>query len=171
MDAPVSLETMRELYRFNRWAHERALAMAEGLSQDDFLRDMRTSHGSVAGTLVHAMWSEWIWLRRWKGESPRVMFDAADYPSVAGVRSRWDEVWSEQSAFLGSLTPQRLREPLAYLNVAGERWEYPLWQELLHVVNHGSYHRGQVVTLLRQSGKPAVTTDFLVFYDETGPRP
>ena len=167
MEPAVSLAAVRELYAYSRWAHERALAMADGLGPDDFVRDLGTSHGSVAGTLVHTMWAEWIWLRRWKGDSPRVVFDAADYATVGSIRARWDEVWAEQAAFLESLTPPRLLERLAYLNVKGERWEYPLWQELLHVVNHGSYHRGQVVTLVRQCGKPAVMTDLLDFYDET----
>jgi uncharacterized damage-inducible protein DinB len=171
MDTPISPEAVRELYRFNRWAQERALAMAEGLSPEQFKRDMGTSHGSVAGTLVHTMWAEWIWLQRWNGDSPRVVFDVEDYPSVASIRTRWDQVWTEQGRFLASLTPSRLVEPAAYLNLKGERWEYALWQEMLHVVNHGSYHRGQVVTLLRQSGKPAVMTDLLVMYDEIGRHP
>lgn len=170
MEPPISLQTIRELYTYDRWAHERALAMAETLSEDELHRDMGNSHGSVAGTLVHTMWAEWIWLRRWKGESPRVVFDPADYPSVGSIRSRWDEIWSEQAAFLESLTSPRLRDRIAYLNLKGERWEYPLWQELLHLVNHGSYHRGQVVTLMRQLGKHAVPTDFLIFYDEVTAR-
>jgi len=167
MQAGVGPETVRELYTFNRWAHERALAMAQGLSAEDLHRDLSASHGSVAGTLVHTMWAEWIWLRRWMGESPRVVFEAASYPTLGEIRARWDEIWAEQASFLASLTAPRLGEVVAYLNLKGERWAYPLWQQLLHVVNHGTYHRGQVVTLLRQLGKAAVMTDFLAFYDET----
>ena len=57
---------------------------------------------------------------------------------------------------------------MRYVNLRGETWEYALWQQMLHVVNHASYHRGQVVTMLRQLGAPPPTTDFLVFYDEGG---
>ena len=169
MPPPIELPTVRELYAYNRWAHERTLAMADGLSERELTQDMGHSHGSVAGTLVHMMWAEWIWLRRWKGESPRVVFKVEDYPGVASIRTRWDEIWTEQAAFLECLTPPKLSEPLAYVNVKGERWEYPLWQELLQIVNHGTYHRGQVVSLVRQCGKPAVPTDLLVFYDESQP--
>ena len=45
-------------------------------------------------------------------------------------------------------------------------YSYPLWQQMVHVVNHSSYHRGQVTTLLRQLGTEAMSTDFLVYYDE-----
>ncbi len=68
--------------------------------------------------------------------------------------------------FIEALTPQRLREELAYINLKGQRYSYPLWQQLVHVVNHSSYHRGQVTTLLRQLGDEAVSTDFLVYFDE-----
>jgi len=42
----------------------------------------------------------------------------------------------------------------------------PLWQSMQHLVNHGSYHRGQVTTLLRQHGAPAILTDLMHFYRE-----
>jgi len=49
----------------------------------------------------------------------------------------------------------------------GETWTYALWRILAHVVNHSSYHRGQVATLLRQLGATPSSTDLLLFYDET----
>jgi uncharacterized damage-inducible protein DinB len=68
--------------------------------------------------------------------------------------------------FIEALTAQRLREELAYLDLSGQRYSYPLWQHLVHVVNHSSYHRGQVTTPLRQLGAEPVSTDFLVYFDE-----
>jgi uncharacterized damage-inducible protein DinB len=68
--------------------------------------------------------------------------------------------------FIEALTPLRLCEELAYINLRGERYSYPLWQQLVHVVNHSTYHRGQVTTLLGQLGAEAVSTDFLVYFDE-----
>ena len=49
---------------------------------------------------------------------------------------------------------------------SGQRWEYALGHMMQHTANHSSYHRGQVVTLLRQLGKTPEATDFLVFLDE-----
>lgn len=72
------------------------------------------------------------------------------------MESIWETLGRDQVLFIEALTPQRLREELAYINLRGERYSYPLWQQLVHVVNHSSYHRGQVTTLLRQLGAEVV---------------
>jgi uncharacterized damage-inducible protein DinB len=75
-------------------------------------------------------------------------------------------VRQDYEGFIQVLTAQRLAEDLAYLNRAGQRYSYPLWQQMVHVFNHSTYHRGQITTLLRQLGAEPVVTDFLVYYDE-----
>jgi uncharacterized damage-inducible protein DinB len=75
-------------------------------------------------------------------------------------------VETEQHAFLSTLTDERLGSVVSYLNLEGQRWQYPLWRTMYHLVNHSSYHRGQVTTLLRQLRAQPVATDFLVFEDE-----
>jgi uncharacterized damage-inducible protein DinB len=112
------------------------------------------------------VWAEWIWLQRWKGLSPRIIFAATDYPDPAALRTRWLDVETEQHAFLSTLTDERLGSVVSYLNLEGQRWQYPLWRTMYHLVNHSSYHRGQVTTLLRQLRAQPVATDFLVFEDE-----
>ena len=117
-------------------------------------------------TLAHILGAEWIWVERWQGRSPRALLDAATFPTGQSLESRWEAVEHDQMQFIEALTPQRLGEELAYINQQGQRYSYPLWQQLVHVVNHSSYHRGQVTTLLRQLGAEAVSTDFLVYFDE-----
>ena len=68
-------------------------------------------------------------------------------------------------SYLSGLQEGTLDHPLSYMNLKGERWTYPLWQTLLHVVNHQTYHRGQITTLLRQLGAAAPTIDYLVMQD------
>jgi uncharacterized damage-inducible protein DinB len=70
--------------------------------------------------------------------------------------------------FLKDLAIERLQHVIEYRNLNGETWRYPLWQQLYHVVNHSTYHRGQVVTMLRQLGATPTPTNFLVYYDEGG---
>ena len=82
------------------------------------------------------------------------------------LQSKWETVEHDQIQFIDGLTAQRLDEDLTYINQKGERYSYPLWQQLVHVVNNSSYHRGQITTLLRQLGAEVVTTDFLVYYDD-----
>jgi len=162
----MELNCIRELYDYNRWADRRILAIASRLTNEDFIRPMGNSFSSVRDTLAHILGAQWIWLERWQGRSPKALPDAATFPKVQSLESRWETIEHDQTKFIEALTPQRLVEELAYLNQTGQLYSYPLWQQMVHVVNHSSYHRGQVTTLLRQLGAEAMSTDFLVYYDE-----
>jgi uncharacterized damage-inducible protein DinB len=154
------------LYRYNTWANGRVFDAVSSLSPETFTKDLGSSYPSVRDTLLHIVWGEWIWLQRWLGASPQPVFQPADFPSCNAVRARWSEVEGQQRAFLATLTRERLIAVVRYVNVKGETWEYPLWRQMCHVVNHSTYHRGQVATLLRQLGARPVSTDLLVFDDE-----
>lgn len=160
--------TIGALYRYNAWANEQVLDAASQLSPADFSRDLKSSHRSIRDTLTHIIWSEWIWLQRWKGVSPTLVFSPADFPNAEALRERFRSVSAERSALLRDLSAETLLQVVEYTNVRGEVWRYPLWQQLHHVVNHSTYHRGQVATLLRQLGATAPATDLLVYYDQGG---
>jgi uncharacterized damage-inducible protein DinB len=157
-----------ELYRYNSWANEEVLSAVSRASPADFTRDLGSSYRSIRDTLTHVVWSEWIWLRRWKGTSPTDVFSPDDFPTVESLADRFRAVAAERSVFLEGVTAETASGVVEYRNVEGETWRYPLWQQLYHVLNHSSYHRGQVITMLRQVGASAPTTDFLVYYDVGG---
>jgi uncharacterized damage-inducible protein DinB len=165
-DRAMELNNIGQLYDYNRWANRRILTVASILASDDFIRPMGNSFSSVRDTLAHILSAEWIWLERWRGRSPKALLDAATFPTVQSLKSRWELVEHDQTQFIEALAPQRLDEELAYINQKGRHYSYPLWQQMVHVVNHSSYHRGQVTTLLRQLGREAISTDFLEYYDE-----
>lgn len=162
----MELNDIRELYKYNHWANQRALAAASKLPGDAFVRPMGNSFSSIRDTLAHILGAEWIWLERWLGRYPKDLLDPASFPSAGSLESRWKMVEQDLSGFIQALTPQRLQEDWAYINRAGQRYSYQLWKQMVHVINHSSYHRGQVTTLLRQLGAQAVSTDFLEYYDE-----
>lgn len=162
------IDEVRRLYAFNRWANLRFLDALDVLSEEELGRDMGSSFPSVAATLVHMLGAEWIWLERWLGRSPTSFPDAAGLSSVAAVRTRWDALWGEQMQFLDLLDDSDLSRALAYRNMAGHDFAQPLGELLRHVVNHGSYHRGQLATLLRQLGHAAPATDLVLYYRDVG---
>src|SRR4029077_4723180 len=86
---PMQPETIRELYVYNHWANQRALASVTPLSPEHFTRGMGNSFGSLRDTLAHIRSAEWIWLERWLGRSPRSMLPASDFPTVEALRQRW----------------------------------------------------------------------------------
>jgi uncharacterized damage-inducible protein DinB len=167
----MDLDTIRDLYGYNRWANARALDAASKVSAEDFTREIGGSFASLRGTLAHLYGAEWIWLERWRGISPPDLPFALDFPDVETIRSRWKEVEVGQQEFFDGLDPARLRSVLSYRNLKGETFAYPLWRILAHVVNHSSYHRGQVATLLRQLGAKPLSTDLLLYDDEKGIQP
>jgi uncharacterized damage-inducible protein DinB len=164
----VNVSDARTLYAFNRWATDRVLDAARLVGPADLTRDLRTSHGSLKGTLVHLVWAEWIWLERWRGESPKRVFTEDQFADVTAISSRWSKVARGQHEFIATLTDDRLLARLSYENLEGERWEYALAHMMQHVVNHSSYHRGQIASLLRQLDHVPPPTDLLVFVDEGG---
>lgn len=162
------LDEILDLYRYDGWANARVLEAAGRLPPDGFTRGMGSSFPSVRDTLVHILASQWVWLSRWEGTSPRGMPEGWAEAGFDELEEHWRAFESRQAAFLASLTEDRLDEVLEYRTTAGVRYRSPLWQMLRHVVNHSTYHRGQVVTMLRQLGAEAPATDLIRYYREEG---
>src|SRR5687767_9233203 len=157
---------VRTLVAYNRWASERMLADVHSLDAAELIRDLRTSFGSILGTVAHIFWAEWLWVRRWQGQSPKQRLSMDAYRSLEDIEQPWREVIAEQERFVREVTDDQLERRIAYENALDERWEYPLALMIQHLVNHSSYHRGQIVTLLRQLGRTPRSTDMLVYIDE-----
>ena len=152
------------MYDYNAWANERALGAAGALSPEQFLQDLGNSFPSVRDTLAHILGAEWIWLRRWQGESPSKGLPAADSPTVASLKDRFAALDRERRAFLDTLPEERLAQPFSYRDMAGNAHSLRLVDSLQHLANHGTYHRGQITTMLRQLGAKPVGTDMSRFY-------
>lgn len=164
----MSPEDIRVLYDFNAWADRRSLSAAAALTQGQFTKPMGNSFSSVRDTLAHIFGAEWIWLERFQGRSPSSLPDATEYPDIATLGARWGEFEPRLLEFVRGLTQADLDRVLEYKTLKFGVYRNPLWQSMQHVVNHGSYHRGQVTTLLRQLGAQPLLTDLMHFYRERG---
>jgi uncharacterized damage-inducible protein DinB len=141
------------------------LGVASKLSPEQFTTDLQSSHRSVRDTLAHTLAAEWIWLERWKGTSPKALLTATDFPTPESLRARWGQVETDYTEFFSGLSDEALDRVMAYTNTRGEKWEYPLGSMIQHLMNHSTYHRGQVTTMLRQLGAEVIPVDLLVFMD------
>lgn len=163
----IPIEVLRDLYDYNFWARDQQLAVCEALSEEQLSRPLGSSFGSLRDTLKHLAGAEWIWMERFAGRtSTRSIPWYAEAQSLESLRVRWAQVEADLRQFVSSLTPEKLATSLTYINMKGETWTYPLWQTLLHLANHGTYHRGQVTMALRQLGATPPAIDFLVYYDQ-----
>lgn len=157
-----------ELYAYNEWANARMFGAATKLDSEVFTTPRGSSFSSIRDTIAHIAASEWVWLRRWRGVSPSAQPEWSSLPDAAALTEKLREVESDRAAFLRGLTDEDLSKPLAYRNLKGDDFSELLMDQLVHVVNHSSYHRGQVATLSRQAGFPAPATDLIVFKREHG---
>ena len=160
------VDEIRELFAFNRWANRRLLDAAAALDDDALARDLGSSFPSVMATLAHIVSADWIWLRRWAGKSPTAAPTEWALTSLAAIRERWDEVEAERSAVLAALDDEALQREVDYRNIAGAPFTSRMDEMLRHVVDHSTYHRGQVVTMIRQLGGTPPATGLIVFYRE-----
>ena len=167
---PLTPSQVQLLYAYNRWANSRVLHAAATLSREALVRDLGASYHSVWGTLRHILWGEWLWLGRWH-ERPSTGPSPLECPDLSALKTRWLEVQREQLEFLQHRTPADFERPISYENPPSTRWTYTLGQMLQHVVNHSTYHRGQVAAMLRQLGSVPPPTDYLVFFDELAAGP
>jgi uncharacterized damage-inducible protein DinB len=161
----MNKQDVEYLYEYNRWANARLLDAASKLTPEQFSRDLQSSHRSVRDTLAHILAAEWIWLERWNGVSPKALLNPSDFPTVESLKKRWAVVEGDYTEFINGVTDGSLTTVIGYTNTRGEEWAYPLGQMLQHVMNHSSYHRGQVTTMLRQLGAQVNPVDLLVFMD------
>jgi uncharacterized damage-inducible protein DinB len=163
-------ELLRFLFQYNLWADRRTLDACAALTNEQFTRSLGSSFGSVRDTLAHLYGAEWVWNERFQGRSPSGLPAASAYPDLASVRAKLEEMDRYYIEYVAKLTPQDLEGVVRYKNLKGDEFADPRWQCLHQLTNHGTYHRGQVVTLLRQLGAKPVSTDLIGFYREQAAR-
>jgi uncharacterized damage-inducible protein DinB len=164
-------DDVRTLIDYHYWARDRALDAVELLTPEQFMRDLGNSFRSVRDTVVHIYFADGLWYSRWEGTPPTWMIKAEQFPDVASLRSAWGELEAKIRAFFADLDAAGMERPLEYRALNGQPATSVMWHMLQHVVNHGSYHRGQLTTLLRQLGAaPPKSMDLIAFYREHSAR-
>jgi len=116
------------------------------------------------------MFAEWLWLERWLGRSPTGP-PSGEFSDLASIRAGWQEIENDLRKFVRTLSAPDLERVVTYRNTKGHAFSNPMWQMLQHLVNHGTYHRGQITPMLRQLGATPLATDMIAFYREQSGQP
>ena len=151
----------RSLLAYTLWGDRAQLAALALLPTADLTRDTGSSFPSLLATMAHVLGAERAWLSRFLGRPLSRLPGIEDYSGLAALASGFEEHWPRVEAFMASLDDEQLAADLTWSNFRGEVFTRPLWNPLFHMVNHASYHRGQVTTMLRQLGHPAPSTDLV----------
>ena len=164
----MNLSDIRHLFDYTEWANGLALNAAAELSEENLRRDVGISHGSIFGTLLHMAGAEWIWLERWSGHSPAgkeawSLWTTESCTDLATLNERWRDVVDRRARLISELDESRLIAELAFTLLNGDPNSMRLVDQMQHVANHATLHRGQVVGMIRQLGIAPPSTD-LLFY-------
>lgn len=154
------------LYKYNQWANARILNAAANVTDEQFLAPSSFPQGGLRGTLVHALFAEWIWRHRWEGTSPAERIKPEGFPTFESLRARWADEEKLLILFVENLTDERLNSRFSYTSTQGDPYERILWHTMVHLVNHGTQHRAEAAALLTDSGHSPGDVDFVYFLSE-----
>jgi uncharacterized damage-inducible protein DinB len=159
----ISAEVLRQHLDYSAWASARLFDAASQLSGDELVRDFGTADKSVMGTLVHVFGADRAWLARVHGDSS-VLRPGPELFDPAALREAWDGVHRGWREWAAALSEEEALTALSYHDFKGRPWQTPLWQVVLHVVNHATHHRGQAAGFLRTLGHVPPALDLIAFY-------
>jgi len=164
----MNLTDAKNLFSYTEWANDLAMEAANNLADEHMRRDVGISHKSIFGTLVHMAGAEWIWLERWHGRSPAKaeawsLWSPESCADLALLKERWNQLVEQRTRFVSELDESKLAAELPFKLLSGDPSSMPLVNQMQHVVNHATMHRGQIVGMIRQLGIEPPATD-LLFY-------
>ena len=147
--------------RYSAWASRKLVEAARAVPDAEFEKPVGISHNSLLGTLAHILWADWLWFTR--------VVEPMEKPGqTRGVlETGWPELQDKWIDWADRANDDDINRAVEYKSLLdGQMARTPAWQIVLHVVNHATLHRGQVVGMLRQMGIPPPHTDLMNYYRE-----
>ena len=154
-----------DIAKYNQWANTKVIGWMDQLTDEQWNQSLVSSFPSIAETVLHIVAAEQVWCDRLeKKENPIWLPD-----TFIGDRNSILRLWENSSQilidFIVKIHEDHLQSPIHYKRINGEAFTQPVYEILSHVFNHSTYHRGQLVTMLRQVGFIDVSSmDLLLYY-------
>lgn len=157
---------LRDQCEYLRWGDQAQLRAARTVADDAYYKDQQIGQGSLHRQLVHCMGVQWLWLCRFRGESPTRCEDQTDHATRMDLEQRWPLVHAALIDFVGRQNQHALGNAVTYHDTRGEVHTLPLRDMILHLVDHGSYHRGQINTMIKRAGGTPVAVNYRLWVIE-----
>ncbi|MCU7548403.1 DinB family protein [Chitinophagaceae bacterium LB-8] len=162
-------ELLLQYAAYNTWANQQLMAVMNTLPPEKLTAIIPSSFNSLHQTVLHLLDAESIWWQRLKLQEridrPSDTFDGNTQEALQALlqqNTQWQQ-WVQDA------TERMLEHVFHYKNSKREQFKQPVYQMLLHLFNHGTYHRGQIVNMLRQLGVEKLpATDFIVWSRKNG---
>jgi uncharacterized damage-inducible protein DinB len=159
----VSADVLRTHIDYTAWANLRLLDAAAKLTPEELTRDFQTADRSIVGTLAHLFAADRVWLTRIAGGAPHPFISDSDR-DLAVLQTAWPALLERWKTWAAELTDRQVSTQFSYTDLKGSPWTQPRWQAILHVVNHGTHHRGQISGFLRSLGHTPPPLDLIHYY-------
>ena len=160
---PISADTLRQQLDYTTWATDLLMKAVKELTPAELTRDFGFSEKTVVGTLGHIYAADRVWLGRIQGNPPAAFITDADRDLVVLARE-WPALLNQWKQWAARMSDEDVLGKLTYKSMLGGERTTPLWQIVMHVVNHGTHHRGQVSGYLRAMGKVPPPLDLIRYY-------
>jgi len=155
------VEMVRQMYGYNRWANERLLDTAAAVDEAELKAPQSEGYLPILATFAHILLAQNGWLALWKTGRPSDRSFGEAFQSLEGVREALKECHLDLSNFVDGLTDERLGETLSLTDQSGESFERQLWPMMVHVFNHGTYHRSEIALRLSDLGHSPGDLDYV----------
>lgn len=161
----MTIKYFKELAAYNVWANETVCGWLGQINEEQWNREIISSFSSIQQTVLHIISAEKAWLERFQQQA-NIVWLQSEYK---GTKDEHTVLWKKTSAnlrsFIDEFPEEKLQSNLVFRRINGDEYSMPYYELFAHVINHSSYHRGQLVTMLRQAGfaNPA-STDLLNYY-------
>ena len=157
-------QLLQQYAAYNIWANQKLFDCINNLSDDQVNREIASSFTSVYKTVLHMWFAEDVWWQRLKLVEQIDLSTEKFDGSIAEMLKRYSQQSSAWAGWVNNANEVQLTHVFAYQNTKREQFKQPVYEVLLHLFNHGTYHRGQLVTMLRQLGVEKIPpTDYIVF--------
>jgi uncharacterized damage-inducible protein DinB len=151
------------LYQYNAWSNVKILYATSNITQDQFLAPLPFPHGSLRGTLVHALFAEWVWRKRWEGVPQNPIWKPEEFPTFNSLRARWADEEPQLMKFVENLNEESFYTNIKYTSTEGYPHERVLWECMAHLVNHGTQHKTEAAAILTGFGYSPGDIDLIVY--------
>jgi len=149
-----------QLYDYNVWANERVMDHLDTLPSEVFIREVDLGFKSIAEVISHIVSADNIWFNRIKDEQDSILVKKS-FTDLKEARQEMDDLQWQIRDYVSSLSDAEKK--VSYTMASGRQMENSIAEILQQVVNHGTYHRGNITTILRSFGYQGVMTDYIAF--------
>ena len=157
----MKIDDIKLMYEYNYWANKKILSAAEDISTEELIKPNNSSWGSLRGTLIHILDTEYGWRMLCKDLIFSDEMKPEDFPDLAAIKTRWEADEADMMSYLNSLTDDDLEGLVTYEVGKGITRNRVLWHCLYHVVNHGMQHRSECAAMLTDLGHSPGDLDFV----------